>query len=133
MKRFPDWQLRLAMYVEERTFVPAAWGVQDCALFAAGAVEAQTGVHLCPELRDYRGVREALRKLHEVGGVRGLADKALGERIPPALARVGDVVVMESGKREALAICNGQTAIGVDRTGVVAFPMTQAVAAWRID
>lgn len=132
MKRFHDWPERLAAYVERVTFEPFAWGLQDCALFAAGAVEAETGVHLCPELRDYKGVREALRKLREVGGVRGLAERALGEPIAPSLAQVGDVVLMTTGKRDALAICNGQTAIGVDASGVVAVPMTQARAAWRI-
>lgn len=133
MKRFHDWQERLANYVEAKTFEPLSWGSNDCAFFAAGAVEAQTGAYLCPELRDYKNVREAVRRLREVGGVRGLAIKALGEPIAPSLASVGDVVLMESGKREALAICNGQTAIGVDASGVVAVPMTQARAAWRIE
>lgn len=131
MKRYPDWQLRLEAFVRVRS-APFEWAANDCALFAAGAVEAQTGVHLCPELRDYGNVREAMRALAAIGGVRALAARALGETIPVPFARIGDVVVVQAGKREALAICNGQTAIAPGPDGVIGFPMKQALAAWRV-
>lgn len=132
MKRLPDWQLRLEAFVHERAAVPFAWGGNDCALFAADAVQAMTGVHLCPELRSYSNVREAARSLAALGGVRALATRALGEPVPVPFARIGDVVVVQAGKREALAICNGQTAIAPAQGGAIGFPMTQALAAWRV-
>lgn len=132
MKRRPDWQLRLEAFARERADAPFAWGVNDCALFAADAVQAMTGVHLCPGLRGYRGVRDGVRALAAVGGVRGLAGAALGEPIQVAFARPGDVVVVQAGKREALAVCNGQTAIAPGQHGAVAFPMKHALAAWRV-
>jgi hypothetical protein len=132
MKRLPDWQLRLEAFARERADVPFAWGSNDCALFTADGVQAQTGVHLCPELRGHRNVREGLRALAALGGVRAIACKALGHPLPAAFARVGDVVVVQAGKREALAICNGQTAIAPGERGMVAFPMTQALGAWRV-
>lgn len=128
MKRLPDWQLRLEAFTRERSSVPFAWGSNDCALFAADAVQAMTGVHLCPELRGYRDVRQAVRALAVIGGVRELASKALGDPVPAKRARVGDVVVVQTGKREALSICNGQTALSPG----IAVPMTQALAAWRV-
>lgn len=132
MKRYPDWQLRLEEFVKARSSAPFAWGINDCAFFAADAVQAMTGEHLCPELREYSGAREAVRALAAVGGVEALATRALGEPIPVPFARVGDVVTIQAGKREALAICNGQTAIAPYRGGVLAVPMSQALSAWRV-
>jgi hypothetical protein len=63
--RYSDWEERLAVYrdrVEEEPFV---WGTHDCALFAAGCVNAMTGVDPAAAFRgtyDSRiGAAEALR------------------------------------------------------------------------
>src|SRR5690606_33693205 len=127
-----DWQVRFEAFLKGRRCAPFAWGSNDCALFAADAVEAITGEHLCPQLRGHRDVRQALRVLAREGGVRGIASQALGEPIRPTLARVGDVVVVPAGKREALAVCNGQTALTVGPHGSVAVPMRGARCAWRV-
>jgi hypothetical protein len=81
MKRYHDWQVRFEAFIRECRHVPFAWGSNDCALFAADAVQAITGEHLCPELRGHRGARQALRTLERAGGVRGIADRALGTPI----------------------------------------------------
>ena len=41
--RTPYWRSALAAYIAETMRKPFAWGLHDCALFAAGAVEAMTG------------------------------------------------------------------------------------------
>lgn len=128
MNRYPDWQLRLEAFTQARSSAPFAWGSNDCALFAADAVEAMTGVHTCPDLRGHSNVREGVRALARIGGVRALASRALGDPVPASFARVGDVVTVRTGKREALAICNGQTAISPG----IAVPMKQALAAWKV-
>lgn len=127
-----DWQLRLEAFARSRASRPFAWGSNDCALFAADAVEAITGEHLCEDLRGYAGVREALKMLKEHGGVRGIASRALGEPIPVRMAAIGDVVVVPAGKREALGICNGGTVIVPGPGGMVAVSMQQALAAWKV-
>lgn len=132
MKRLRDWQERFDALVAARLARPLSWGVHDCALFAADAVEAITGVRLCPELRAYASARQAARLLASLGGVRGLAARELGAQLPARAARVGDVVVLASGKREALGVCNGQTAIGAGAAGLVQVPMRQALAAWKV-
>lgn len=132
MKRLHDWQLRLEAFARARTEAPFAWGSNDCALFAADAVHALTGERLCEELRGYDSARQAIRILLEQGGVQGLATKALGGPIPVAMAAVGDVVTVRTGKREAMAICNGGTAIAAGPEGMVAVPMAFATAAWRV-
>lgn len=132
MNRLHDWDLHLEAFVQARLRMPFAWGRNDCALFTADAVQAMTGKRLCEELRGHATARQALRVLAEVGGVRGVAARALDEPIPLLMAKVGDVVIIEVGKREALAICNGGTAIAPGPAGMVAVPMAHARAAWRV-
>jgi hypothetical protein len=131
MTRFLDWQLRLESFAAARRAVPFTWGVNDCALFAADAVEAMTGVRHLQELR-HANVRQALATQRAAGGLAAIASQALGASMPPAFAAVGDVVLLANGKRPALAICNGTSAIGPGPLGMVALPMAQAVAAWRV-
>ena len=131
MKRLPDWQLRLEAFARERRTMPFAWGTNDCATFAAAGIEALTGEVVLPEIRGYTE-REALRLIEEHGGLRRIVGLALGNENPAIFAAVGDVVMVESGKREALAICNGATAIGAGPDGVVAVSMATAKAAWRV-
>lgn len=132
MTRYHDWQLRFEAFVRERWSQPFAWGSNDCVLFAADGVEAITGEHLCPELRTHVDARSAVRLLQELGGVRAIADRALGPQILPQQALIGDVVVVPAGKREALAVCNGGTALLPWPRFVAAVSMRQARAAWRV-
>jgi hypothetical protein len=132
MKRHNDWQLHLEAFVRERWTTPFSWGSNDCVLFAADAVQAMTGERLCPELRGQRDVRACLRVLRDLGDVRGIATRALGEPISPLMARIGDVVAVKTGKREALAVCNGGNALLPGPRGVAVYPMRDALAAWRV-
>jgi hypothetical protein len=131
MNRVHDWQLRLEAFARERMARPFAWGSNDCALFAADCVRALTGETLCPELRGYDG-RGALRLQEEHGGLHGLASWALGEPIPTAFARVGDVVLVRMGDGQALGICNGGVVIGPGPDGMAVVGMDAALAAWRV-
>lgn len=131
MRRLPDWQLRLEAFGRERLQMPFAWGSNDCAIFAADWIEHATGERLMEHMRWHTNAREALRTLRE-SDLRSIATAALGEPISPLMARVGDVVVIRTGKREALAVCNGGTAIAPGPEGMVAIPMSEALAAWRV-
>jgi hypothetical protein len=123
--RLHDWQVRFEAFARERVRRPFAWGENDCAHFAADAVQAITGQRLCEDLRGYSTAREATRVLGEFGGVRGLATLALGEPIPVLMATVGDVVVIPAGKREALAVCNGAPPSRPGRPGWCPFPCSR--------
>jgi hypothetical protein len=61
-----------------------------------------------------------------------VARKALGEQIHPALAAVGDVVLLAQEGRELLAVCNGTEALCAAPTGLAPVPMRQALAAWKV-
>lgn len=111
LTRLPDWHPRLASYLAQvmrRAFRP---GSHDCVLFAAGAVEALTGVDLAAE---FRGTYRTLAEGQEVLVARGFADhialvESLFEPVAPALAQVGDLAVVPSDEdaRGALGVFQG--------------------------
>lgn len=67
MTRVEDWPERLAAFIEQRRKMPFAWGSNDCALFAADAVCAITGVDLGEPFRG-RYDDEASLRLHGLHG-----------------------------------------------------------------
>ncbi|MDF2603503.1 hypothetical protein [Sphingomonas sp.] len=98
MHRKPDWDARLAAYLEPLRARPFVWGEHDCCIFAAGAVEAMTGVDPMPEFRGrYRTAIGSARALRRYGAG-DLAATLDGKftRISAALAHRGDIV-MSSG------------------------------------
>jgi hypothetical protein len=140
LTRLPDWPLRLEAFVSQRQGQPFAWGVQDCALFAADAVQALTGVDVAPPaLRQHRNARAALRSLQVHGGLQAIAQAALGTPIPPVLAGVGDVLLLSSNHvatvhpgRPMLALCNGGNALAPGLQGLVSLGLHRATHAWRV-
>ena len=133
MKRLPTWQTRFALLCMERRARAFEWGAHDCCLWAADAVHAVTGQDFAASLRGtYSTAAEAAKVLKAAGGVRAVARKALGEQIHPALAAVGDVVLLAQEGRELLAVCNGTEALCAAPTGLAPVPMRQALAAWKV-
>ena len=136
LTRLPDWPLRLEAFVAARQQQPFAWGAQDCATFAADCVQAITGVDVAPpHLRQHRHARAALRSMRAHGGLRAIAQAALGTPIPPILAGVGDVLLTRPGAQAhhpMLAVCNGASAIAPGPFGLVSLSLAQVSHAWRV-
>ena len=113
---------------------PYAWGQHDCALFAAGAVEAMTGIDFAAEFRgkyeDEDGARRLLTSLG-CGDVGDLASRYLPE-ITPAEARRGDVVMIEGQLGPFLAVVDGRTAVGPSARGLTHTPVELATRAWGV-
>jgi len=111
MQRFPDWDMRLAAYLEPLRLRPFEWGDHDCCLFCAGAVEAMTGVDVMGEFRGrYSTALGSARALKKIGA--GTLEDTLGTkfaRVAFPLAHRGDLV-MSSG---LLGICFGSYLIAV--------------------
>lgn len=129
--RLPDWPLRLAAYVEAARALQFAWAAHDCCTWAAGAVEAITGVR--PPLPLYDGQRSATRLLRAMGGLQVAVMDVLGTPVAPALARRGDVVLLEQlPGRHALAVCVGHAWAAPGPHGLAFGPLAEAVAAWRV-
>lgn len=132
--RLSDWEDRLTAYIGERFDAPHAWGSNDCVMFGAGAVEAQTGTDPAAEFRgEYRSFAGAQRVLskHGDGTVQGMIDP-LFRRIAPAFAQRGDLVLAEG----SLGVVVGNEALfpGEEgaRAGLVRLPRTAWTRAWKV-
>ena len=136
MHRLPDWEARLAAYLEPLRLRAFAWGKHDCCTFSAGAVEAMTGVDPMPEFRGHYstaiGSARALRRFG-AGDLASTLD-AKFESVAPALAQRGDIV-MSSG---LLGICLGPFLVAVgaegEREGLIRIERERwdATRAWRV-
>lgn len=132
MQRLHDWQTRFAEFARGRRSQPFGWGVNDCCLFAADAVQAITGEDPARELRGYTTALQAARIVKAHGDLKALASSVLGESVSPLMANVGDVVLVDVLGRDALGVCNGTSVIGPGPRGMVSCGIGFAKAAWRI-
>jgi hypothetical protein len=133
MTRLPDWRLQLDALVSARMHAPFAWGVNDCALFAADAVAAVTGQDPASHLRGHRTARQALRTIRSHAGLFGIATSALGAPAGEHNAREGDVLLVGMGKRTALGVMlNDGMLVGPGTGGLCSAPLTDALCAWRV-
>lgn len=95
MIRREDWPEALHALVDLRAAMPFAWGYQDCCAFAAAAVEAMTGIDPMADLRGYHSRETAEAILAAQGGLEAAVTARLGETVSTALARRGDVVLVD--------------------------------------
>lgn len=131
MARLPDWERRLSAYLAEPGRDVFEWGRQDCALFAAGAVEAVTGVHPFPEVAgtysDAEGAAEVLRGL---GGTLFRTIDSAFPRKEPGFAQRGDLVFAQ----KAVGVCMGARGVflQLDFPGFAFLPRDTFTHAWEV-
>lgn len=135
MMRRPDWKVRLTDYVARAARVPYAIGRHDCALFAAGAVEAVTGRDPASGWRGAYDTKIAgLKALRRAGHDDHLAaTAALLEEIHPAFAAAGDIAAVrdaESGSL-VLGVVQGEMVYVLRETGLGLVPRSAMVRAFR--
>jgi hypothetical protein len=131
--RLVDWPTRLEQYLQACARLSFAWGLHDCARFAAGAVQAITGTAVpLPAWHDHRSALRAVRRL---GGL----DVAVSEVLPrlpsPAMAQRGDLLLVPAalpGEGPALAICLGHAWAAPAAVGLNYGDPACAIAAWRV-
>lgn len=110
-----DWFARLDAWTIRSHRMAFKWGVHDCGLNAATAVEMQIGVDFAAELR---GRYDSLEGGMALLAARGFADHAalaasVLPEIPPAFARIGDIAAVDFGPAGvALMVVAGQRLIG---------------------
>lgn len=135
-RRLPDWPERLAAYIEQRRHQPFAWGSNDCATFAAGALAAMTHVEPHEWLFVYwQGELEAAEVMRRVGGLRGGCRSVLGS---PVLGRRAAMV----GRGSVVCVRLPRATLGVaagngywcapGAAGLVWRPMSEVRRAWEI-
>ena len=98
LSRLPDWRSRLTVHLDTVARDAFSYGSHDCALFAAGCVQAMTGVDLAARYRGlYRTLKGGLKLLDKDGFDSHLAVvRAHFAEVPPAFAQVGDIMVLGS-------------------------------------
>lgn len=130
-RRLADAAKRLQALVLRQLPQPFAWGIADCALWAASAIEAQLGVDPAASFRGrYRTHIGAHRLLSPLGGLPGIATAVLGDPLPsPLQARPGDVGLVRAG---ALGVCAGETWLVVTGQGLGHVALGEVASAWRV-
>ena len=120
----------LIALIEARAPLRFRWArPRDCVSFAAAAVKAQSGIDVLAGLR-WRSRRQALAFLVAQGGLEAATDRRL-RRVPPALARRGDIAAVadaEHGIR--LMVVEGQTLVGPGAKGLERQPRAAMIIAW---
>ncbi len=147
------WEDRLAQYLLDCTQLAFVWGMHDCALFAAGAVQAMTGHDLGAIFRgqynDALGAERALRnylKVHHVALRQ--EDSALEMVIWDLLYVVhdcekikqsgfisrGDIIVIDVPETGiAIGVCDGVNMLAVRvEGGLTNLPREAVRYGWRL-
>jgi hypothetical protein len=133
--RLPDWKARLTEYVATCARTPYALGQHDCALFAAGAVEAVSGVDPAAAWRGrYQTKEGGLRVLKRAGVTDHIAATAAAlPEIAPAFAAAGDVacVMDEASGGLALGVVQGELVYVLRPDGLGLVPRSTMTRAFR--
>lgn len=142
--RTPHWATReYHKFLLARAHTPFAWGVNDCCIFPADAIQSFTGVDLAADFRGkYANEDEALALIETVTGGKTVADAAaycadqhgLIERIHPLMAQRGDLVVIaESGNLiSGIVHLNGRHVVTVSERGLLRLPIMNVKRAWAV-
>ena len=132
--RLPDWKSRLIDHVGACAQLLFEYGTHDCALFAAGCVEAMTGVDHAAKWRGkYTTLKGGLTALKRAGFADHLAFAAAHfEEIAPAFAAPGDLAVLDGPEGAVLGVVQGEGVyvLSAERLGML--PLTHARSAYRV-
>lgn len=114
--RCSDWETALSGYLASVANLPFKYGHHDCALFAAGAVKAMTGIDPMGSIRGkYRSIAGSVRAIKTFGvdTLEAAIDGLFAEK-PIAFARRGDLVLFAG----SVGVCVGADALFVTEEGM---------------
>lgn len=124
----------LHSFIDARQAAPHAWGrlANDCVGYALGAVEAQTGVIVAPDVQ-WSTREEALRTIGTFGSLEQAFDGHF-ERVATALAQRGDIAgVCDDEFGIHPMIVEGGTLVGPGERGNRRLPRSAMIIAWSAD
>lgn len=134
MTRFSDWRSRLNDYLAQSATKGFRPGSHDCAMFAAGGVEAMTGVDPAAKYRGcYRTLEKAYADLNEDGFFDHVDFAAsLFKEIPVAQAGVGDLAAVKGDGVWCLGIVTGPSIAVLKLDGMGFVKLTDAQRAFAV-
>lgn len=135
LNRLPDWAKRYHDYVDGVKNNVFDWAENNCAFFAAGAVEAMTGKNLAYGFKSAK-TSKALISLLNKKGYADLEELALDKlpKIHISRAKVGDVAVFRTDDLfgVSLGIVNGETILVMSEKGMGLRPLFDAEYALEV-
>lgn len=130
MIRKTTWEAELSDYISSKRGEPFEYGVNDCCMFAAGAVEAMTGVDPMEEFRgsysDLRGSLKALKDIGE-GSLEATLDSKF-EEVEIGRAQRGDLAFFDN----SVGVVSGSFAYFVSDDGLERVPREFWEKCWRV-
>jgi hypothetical protein len=118
------------------------YGILDCGLFIAGAIESMTGVDVAAPLRGkYRNRVDAFAAIKAFCGratmeavAAHIAQQHDIAEVPVLCAQRGDAVVVNRGRRSTLGIVamHGTHIVAPSKDGLIYLPLSRATHAYRI-
>lgn len=120
----------LSDYIDRVSAQPFRWGVNDCLIMVAGAVEVLTGVD---HAEGYRGRYTSLAEGKELIGnslLRFVAERL--DPIHPVHAVDGDVGALKQGREWGFGIFVGPYLYVMTETGIGILPRGDATKAFRV-
>ena len=135
--RLPNWEKRLAEFIQSNANTAFSWGSFDCVQFCIATEKTIMGKSLLEEMlagKTYNNLRSSIRVLSQFdcADVFDLADK-VKERKPLTMLKRGDWVGVPALYGNALSVFDGYQLVGVNTTGLVRQPVSTALFAWRVD
>jgi hypothetical protein len=130
--RVENWHSKLLAYIDQQERIPFAYGVNDCLLMTAGAVEVVTGVD---HAASYRGRYSSLaqaRKLIGQSPIKFVASLCEAWE-HPSQAGDGDVAAMRKGREWTFGILIGPHFYVQTETGLGILPRAAAQKAFKVD
>jgi hypothetical protein len=129
--RVAIWEEALSDYISSKRDEPFQYGVNDCCMFAAGAVEAMTGVDPMEEFKgtysDLRGSIKALKEIGE-GDLETTLDSKF-EEVAISHAQRGDLAFFD----ESVGVIMGGFAYFVSDEGLERIPREMWEKCWSVD
>ena len=132
-----DWEARLHHALDRVRHLPFSRAEWDCVRFMAYGLDAMTGQGWEVPLT-YATDLQAARHLRRAGGLQNIVDAALRphgiERISPAFAQRGDVVMCEGKPFPSLGIHFGDVVLTIieGAGGICTLPPDRITYAWHI-
>lgn len=136
MQRIPKSNQHLKAFIKKRLKTPFQWGKNDCALFVADAVLAQTDHDIAKAFRGkYKtelGAAKALKKIGK-GDLRKTLVFLLGKETSLLNAKIGDVAIFIQNEEECAGIVYYGGIFTTGKEGLVSLPLSQAITILGLD
>jgi hypothetical protein len=130
--RVDNWHSKLLAYIDQQERIPFAYGVNDCLLMVAGAVEAVTGVdHAAPFRCRYTTLAEGRALIGK--SLLSFVKSKLKEHASLSDADDGDVAALKEDGQWAFGVLIGPHLYVQTETGLGILRRSDALKAFKVD